>query len=307
MATIDRRPTFVSSSDSSNDSDVSVPTESNAEVGDNENGETGQLNIGRREDTWVFRLRFLTASVLLAVAITTCALVYVTSRQSETNAYEQEFENLADMLVGSFENGVKQRFEVIAAFAESLTVEANGTFPFYVPKDFSERSERVAKLADVMVFHILPLVTASNLDKWNTYSVENDHWRAEGISRERGIPLDQVNASAYESYLYNPYVRPGENVPTEEINPAGPYFPIWLSYPVSDYPIANLDLFADWEHIVPINKTVWTGAPIFEYSYDYKGHMEKDIRYEFIVGNKFVDYQDDPHATATIPGTRQPL
>ena len=154
-----------------------------------------------------------------------------------------------------------------------------------------------------MVFHLMPVVTRSQLEQWNNYSSQENSWRFEGMSRERGIPLDELNAEMYEPFLYNPYAQPGTNVPTEEINPTGPYVPIWCSYPVSDYPIANLDLFADWEHNVPLNKTIWTGKPIFEYSYDYQGHMEHDIRWDFIQGNKFVDYQDDPHGTATIPGT----
>ena len=264
-----------------------------------------ELNIGKREDSWVWWLRALTAFVLLGAAIATCAVVYVTARQSETNAYEQDFSNLAEKLVMTFDDKVKQQFQVLEAFCDSLTTEANGTWPFVVPAHFSERSERVAKLAKVMVFHLLPLVTRNQLEEWNTYSVENSNWRPEGMARERGIPLDQVNASAYEPYAYNPYVRPGENVPTQDINPDGPYFPIWLSYPVSDYAIANLDLFSDWEHTVPINKTVFTGKPVFEFTYDYKGHMERDIRWDFIMGNQFVDYQDDPHSTTVVPGKLQ--
>lgn len=264
--------------------------------------EEGQQIVGKREDMWVLRLRVITASFLVFVAIITCALVYLTGRQSETKAYQKEFSDLGQKLVQSFEDAVKQRFEVLTAFSESLTVEASQSFPFYVPSDFSERAERVAKLAEVMALHLIPIVTRDQLEEWNTYSVENSYWRPEGMARERAISLDEVNASAYEPYLYNPYVRPGENVPTEEINPTGPYMPIWLSYPVSDYPLANLDLFSDWEHTVPLNKTFWTGKPVLEFSYDYLGHMERDIRWDFITGNKFVDYQDDPHGTAVIPG-----
>ena len=188
-----------------------------------------ELKIGKREDVWVWWLRVLTAVVLLGVAVATCAVVYVTAYQNETNAYEQDFSNLAEKLVVTFEDTVKQRFQVLDAFCDSLTAEANGTWPFVVPFHFSERMERVAKLAQVMVVHVLPRVTRDQLEDWNTFSVKNRHWRQEGIARERGIPLDQVNATDYLPYAYNPYVQPGENVPTQDINPEGPYYPIWIN------------------------------------------------------------------------------
>lgn len=282
-------------------------------------------NMSAKEDRWVCGLRVLTCVLLMGVAIVVCLVVYLTQRQSEREQYQQEFDNLADKLRSSFETSVQQRFQVLAAFADSLTAEslalANaaaaesatngtdstsaGTWPFFSPHDFSDRFERVAQLAQVMAVHMLWKVERHQLEEWNRYSVENSAWRFQGISKQRNIPLEQVyaNTTDYVPYLYDPYSNPSENIPAELSRPQGPYWPIWMSYPVSDYAIANLDLYHDWEHIYPINKTQQTGKTVLEYTYDYKGHIEKegDIRYDFISENKFIDYQDDPHGSALVP------
>lgn len=260
-----------------------------------------EMKMASSADKWVLWLRVITGGVLVAVAVSVCLAVYFTSYKGETAAFESDFESLAEKLVLAFEESVKNQFEVIAGFNDGLTSEANGSFPFYTPPNFSERMERVAKIAKVLCIHYMPLVTSDNLAKWNNYSVETFDWRPEGMARERGIPLEEVNASKYVPYIYNPWAETDVNLPAEDVRPEGPFFPIWVSYPVSDYAIANLDLFSDWEHIVPIRKIMATQMPIFELGYDYLGHMERDIRWEFIVGNKYADYHDDPHTVVLVP------
>ncbi|CAB9509224.1 Receptor-type guanylate cyclase gcy [Seminavis robusta] len=262
-----------------------------------------ELNVAKKEDKWVWRLRVLTALLLISVAISICLVIYFTGRQSETKAFEQDFESLGEKLVSSFQQKVIQSFQVLESFNDGITAEANGTWPFVTPPHFSERMERVAKISQFMVIHLMIIVTREHLQEWNNYSVESRDWRLTGMARERGLPIEQVNETIewFPEYLYNPYTQEGVNLPTEETNPDGPYAPIWITYPVSDYPIANLDLLADWEHIVPLEKMIATGKPIFEFTYDYMGHMERDIRWELIQGNPFVDYQDDPHSTVVVP------
>ena len=266
--------------------------------------DTFELGVAKKEGEWVWWLRFMTGAVLVSVAIVVCLVVFLTGRGGENEQFDQEFSNLAEKLVQSFEKAVKQRFDVLESFGDGLTAEANGNWPFVTFHGFSERMERLSQVSQIMAAHMLHRVTKEQLAEWNAYTMSNvSSWRREGISRERGIPLEDVEADMYVGYVYDAWLVEGVNTPVSESKPEGPYYPIWQSYPVSDYALANLDLGSDWEHTVPLNKVYQTQKPVFEYTYDYLGHIEKegDTRASFIDGNKHVDYQDDPHATAIVP------
>ena len=263
-----------------------------------------ELGVGKTEDKWVWWLRVMTGAVLVGVAIAVCLVVFLTGRGGENELFDQEFSNLAEKLVQSFEKAVKQRFDILETFGDGLTAEANGNWPFVTFRGFSEKMERLSQVSQIMAAHMLHRVTKEQLAEWNAYTMSNvSSWRREGISRERGIPLEDVETDMYVGYVYDAWFAEGVNTPVSESKPDGPYYPIWQSYPVSDFALANLDLGSDWEHTVPLNKVYQTQKPVFEYTYDYLGHIEKegDIRASFIDGNKHVDYQDDPHATAIVP------
>ncbi|CAB9514588.1 unknown protein [Seminavis robusta] len=67
-----------------------------------------ELEVAKKEDRWVFWLRILTTLVLLAVAVTVCVVVYLEGRKSETKSFEQDFSDLGEKMVQSFEAKVEQ-------------------------------------------------------------------------------------------------------------------------------------------------------------------------------------------------------
>ena len=73
--------------------------------------DTFELGVAKKEGEWVWWLRFMTGAVLVSVAIVVCLVVFLTGRGGENEQFDQEFSNLAEKLVQSFEKAVKQRFD----------------------------------------------------------------------------------------------------------------------------------------------------------------------------------------------------
>ncbi|CAB9526550.1 Receptor-type guanylate cyclase gcy (Partial), partial [Seminavis robusta] len=264
-----------------------------------------ELEVAKKEDIWVFWLRILTTLVLLTVAVTVCVVVYLEGRKSETKAFEQDFSDLGEKMVQSFEAKVEQRLGVIEAFAESVTSDANHSLPFVNPPNYAFRAETVAILAQLFFIVILPVVPRDQLQTWNQYAQENQQWRAEGWAQVVGVNPESINVTEVG---FNP--MPGQMMNFHNPNGPGPvqkvapnqtqYFPMWCTWPVNPGTMANVDLYGDVEHRVPMDTTVNTGKPTFEISTDYID-KEKDGRYGMLKRNTLFDYQDDPHAVAFYP------
>ena len=81
----------------------------------------------------------------------------------------------------------------------------------------------------------------------------------------------------------------------------GPYFPTWATFPAGSFTSYNFDMYGDAEHQGPMDNTVLTGKPTFEVATDYLGDVEKDLRYQMLKGNTYMDYQDDAHSVGLFP------
>jgi hypothetical protein len=279
------------------DCDANTTTSKNHEL-------EGDLKLAKHEDKWVFRLRFLTTLILISAAVAVCLVVYTTGRGGETLAFEQDFKALGQKLVSSFESTVEQRFGIIQSFTEDITSDANGSWPFVVPPHFHERAETMSMLAQSMWTRLMPRVSRMDLDAWTEFSWVNQGWRTRALARQLDIPEDEVHAQTILPQMMN-FHNPNGPTPAIEINPEGPYYPLWCVYPAANKSIENLDLYGDIEHAGNIDTVVATGKPVFETSYDYLLGQEKDLRYQFMTQAVYIDYLDDPHGTIFFPSKQR--
>ena len=261
------------------------------------------IEVAKQEERWVWVLRALTAFVLVAVALTVCLGVYFEGRRREKANFENDFANLGEKLVSSFENTVSQRFGLVDTFTNDITSYAKGRWPFVTPPDYDYKAEKVAALGTFMDIVLIPIVQKEDYFEWDEYVQNTQEWKKEGLSHETGIPQDQVVAMPSFPNMINVH-NPNGPTPANQINEEGPYYPIWVSYPIRNGTRVreNLDLGGDWEHRGPMENTVATGLPTFEGISDYI-EKEKDLRYEVLKKNRNIDYQDDSHTMAFFPGT----
>ena len=156
------------------------------------------VEVAKEEDKWVWRLRLLTVLVLIAVTVVVCVVVYQEGRKSETAAFEQDFSDLGEKLVRSFEGIVEQRFGIVESFADTITSDSlaagNGTstFPYVTPHNFIYRVENTAELAQLMFLLFLPRVQRSEVNEWSAYAKENTQWYTQGWAHQAGVPEEDV-------------------------------------------------------------------------------------------------------------------
>ncbi|CAB9530583.1 Receptor-type guanylate cyclase gcy [Seminavis robusta] len=267
-----------------------------------------ELEVAKKEDRWVFWLRILTTLVLLAVAVTVCVVVYLEGRKSETKSFEQDFSDLGEKMVQSFEAKVEQRFGVIDAFAESVTSDANHSFPYVTPPNYAFRAETAATLAQLFFIIFIPIVQKEQLETWNQYVQQNEQqWRVEGWAQVIGANPEDVNVTDVGFYPMPPQMmnfhNPNGPGPVQKVTPDHTlFYPVWCTWPLNPSSAANVDMYGDVDHRVTIDTTLETGKPTFEVSHDYLDEeTEKDGRYGLLKSNRNFDYQDDPHALAWFP------
>lgn len=282
---------------------TSLHSHSHCSLNGKDQGEKEQgLEVAKKEDQWVWYLRGLTSLVLLSVAVTVCLIVYFTGKGSEKANFEQEFSDLGERLVQSFEGTIKQRFGIVSSFADEITSEANGSWPFVTPANWHERAKTTSVLAQLMWTRLIPKVSREDLEAYDAYTWANQGWRTQGIAKQTGLSPEEINANSIWPTITN-FHNPDGPTPAVELNPDGPYYPLWCVYPVANRTTAGMDLYGDIEHQGPIDIAMSTGKPVFEVSYDYLRGEEKDLRYKFMTQGEHIEYLDDPHVTAFFPGT----
>ena len=258
------------------------------------------LEVAKKEGQWVWWLRVLTTFVLLSVAIAVCLIVFFIESEDEKEKFEHEFSEAAEKMVIGFDSTVKQRLQIITSFAQDLSANSVGEWPFVVPPFFHERAELVSILSSSMYLLLIPKVTAQEADAWNEFAWTNQGWKAEGLSKQTGVALEKVNAAPIMQQMINTH-NPNVHPPAIEINPEGPNWPMWCTYPVVNSTVEGEDIYGDTEHRVSIDLVLASRTPVLEPSHDYLSGNEKDTRYQLLTEAKHIAYLGDPHATAFVP------
>ncbi|CAB9497505.1 Receptor-type guanylate cyclase gcy [Seminavis robusta] len=261
------------------------------------------LELAKKEDTYVWYLRFVVTALLGAMALAVCLSVYFVTKRSEEADMENDFVDLSEKLVDTFELTFQQRFGIVDNFAQEFTSyekdAPNVTWPLVTMPDFERRAGRTAALADLFCILILPMVPAEQRVEWEQYAVANQGWRGEGLALQQGIPIEDVEVGELRPRMFK-VLDNGTRVPEDR---PGPYFPIWQTFPAVDFSgHTHLNLYR-WKPLYTnsIDAILKQKKPVLPASYDYWGAPKDDLRR--VVFNKYVasysryssqTYEDDP-------------
>lgn len=198
----------------------------------NEGGEN-ELVFAKEEDTAVSYLRVLTFLSLVAVAVAVCLIVYFEAVKAEQETFENDFADIGEKLVTSFEASLNRRLGMLESLALATTSyvndpDTNASFPFFTVRDFEMRASNIAQVADLMSLVVNVKVEGREKEAWEKYAQENQGWRAEGIALREGVSVEQVEHLPIHEKIMR--FKAGNNGKEVEDGP-GPYFVNWQFYP----------------------------------------------------------------------------
>ena len=221
--------------------------------------------LARKEERAVWILRFMVLLVLAIVATAVCLFVYFGARQTEVEDFEDDFQDLSDKLVESFEATFNDRMEVMRDMAEDYTSyakDANQTWPFVTLPDVEYRARRTAKLAKLLFMIQVPIIEASNRQEWESYSNSVQGWRAEALAVQKGVSVEEIEPTLP---LISPVITKNREYDTSD----GPYYPIWQTHPALAIPIQNFNFVNEERYANAVNTVVTTRRPVFPTTSDH--------------------------------------
>jgi class 3 adenylate cyclase len=212
------------------------------------NEEKEKFEIGNKETKQVSYIRAVVLAVLVAVATSVSAVVFLYSRDVEQDAFETHFSDLANKITSGFIYGAERRIEAINSFANQITsyaIAQNSEWPNVALPDFERRAKFILELSDVLSLIFLPIVTKDARESWETFSVENQGWIREGLDAQ-GIPEDDYDRESIDVVEETWGTSPNLTIPTEifkvagtgiaDENGPGPYMPWWQFAPALPLP-----------------------------------------------------------------------
>jgi hypothetical protein len=200
------------------DNDSSRASEDNPEPTQEE-----QLVLAKKENRAVWYLRFTVFLLMGAVALAVCLTVFFGAKNSEQSDFEEDFADMSQKLVESFQVSFSQRLGIYEDFSyeiTSYTLDTNTSWPLVALPDFERRAGRTARLANMLSIIILPLVEAQVREEWENFANASFGWKAEGIALQQGVPVEDVEVPPLTPFIY-------QNGPDgrEPAGGPGPYFP----------------------------------------------------------------------------------
>ena len=144
------------------------------------------------------------ATVLFVyLAFFTSLFVYVVTRRTEVNNFENEFHSLADNVYDKLQDILTSQLHVL----DSLSIEAtshattyNSSWPFVTINDFTTKAKRVLPLSNLFLISFNPLVTLENRQAWEQYTVDHTmDWLWQDADSSIGQE-EEVSIGATEQY-----------------------------------------------------------------------------------------------------------
>jgi signal transduction histidine kinase/CheY-like chemotaxis protein len=181
------------------------------------------------ESKAVFWLKLTVLTVLVASALSVALTVYFYTSNSETEQFEEHFQDNVDKVFDSNLRQIDRTLGIADSFVLGLVSYATYTdqkWPFVTLPDFGKRLAKIQTLAKGAVVTIYPLVTLEQREQWQNYSLQHDDWVQEGIDLQANdTKYHGKIVSEYETYgvIHNNY-GPSEG--------PGPFLPQWQRAPV---------------------------------------------------------------------------
>jgi CHASE domain len=134
------------------------------------------------------------------------------------------------------------------------------SFPFVTIPDFAYHGNHNNRLSKVLQVSFAPLITRSQVNKWQDYAIQNQGWIAESLAfhdlgdgqhraTNSSARLDSISLRPISPYLYHfeEYTSGKALIQTDEGAQFGPgnYAPVWQQAPAPrDASIVNFDLLS---------------------------------------------------------------
>eukprot|EP00977_Amphora_coffeiformis_P006885 scaffold1506_cov179-Amphora_coffeaeformis.AAC.22 len=259
--------------------------------------------IGGRETARVTYLRVATLLVLFLAASAVSTVVFLITKQAQTDEFEAEFEEI-----------VSEKLAALSSFSVSATAYAraqNKTFPFVTMNDYQQRAGSIREVVDCLLVYSIYAVTVEQRADWENYTQneENNKWIADDLAYqvEEGINVGLQSPWVPFIYRFGP-----DLLPVPEDGP-GPYAPIWQTSPLLPaFPNFNVRTFPPYER--PVSTAIDTGkmtiggiltAPPGDINTPYtEPGATSTILYALLLGAKLgrnVIYNGDPMAYVALP------
>ena len=203
--------------------------------------------LADRETRAVSWLRATVLTILSVATVCVSVSVYCRSKHAQHEAFVAAFRDASAVVVDAFKveqplaqlNALKVDFISHARYSQS-------TWPEVVLPDFADRAAAVSSVASLM---ILPVVQASGLSDWESFSVAQQGWLDEGKPKIELSNLQEPNAFLTASTRrlevdsgIADHVFDFEGAVTGR----GPFLPIWETFPITANLTkwVNMDLLA---------------------------------------------------------------
>jgi hypothetical protein len=237
-----------------------------------------KLDITQKENVAISRFKLLIFGILCMCAVGISTVVYVYLNGEENKDFNIVYESYAFQIFGSVGTQLEQNLATVDSFALGLVSYAtfsNATWPFVTMPDSAVRMSKVRGQTKSSIVQILHLVSESNREEYETYTIENFGWANETLDVQAedesllslGIKLTtdvQVSSTiAYSS---------GQPVPVD----SGPYTATWQGYPLVEVlPSFNVDFLSNavlgpaleksiLDQTVVLSEAATTSAPVSE-------------------------------------------
>ena len=147
---------------------------------DDDNLQSIQDKLSKRESIAVLRLRIMVIGVLVCAAIAVSVVVYKITRQAQVEEFEIQYEGNADKVVTSFTDILKQMGTVsgLGIAASAASIDTRSQWPFVTLSNFQERARNAQILSGTLFVSVNPIVSGGQRSLWESYvqSSQNNYW-----------------------------------------------------------------------------------------------------------------------------------
>ena len=170
--------------------------------------------LGKNESRAILCLRIFVIGLLLVLAASTASAIYLTVQDTETTAFETNFEFYSKIVRERFNTAIERKLNAVDSLSVIITSHANneggednvggnpinniignGTtttttsegsqFPFVTVPDFEYKGSNARITGDTVMSFYLPYVTYDNRDAWESYSQEHGMHLLKGWKEEQ--------------------------------------------------------------------------------------------------------------------------
>ena len=244
-----------SSSDASNDSSNKLS------LAEDDNISLQMEHVtGGKDSKTAARLRVLVIILFITLIVVVPTALYLTTRKTEVNGFENAYRRLASKVVDSVEFHLASKLTSLDSFRIAITshaISSNATWPYVTNPNYDLRANSAREIGAMLSVNFHALVTENNREAWENYTMENIDWlwQAQSNSRHRLLApsrrelneekdsttspdkkeeesshqqvITDISKAGFSKEIHMLHPSQGAMVDTSD----GPYMPIWQTMP----------------------------------------------------------------------------